>query len=396
MRGPVSSKAKSKGTAPGGPSAAATLPFVTIAMPCLNEAGFIEACLASVREQDYAPDRIEILVADGGSTDGTRAILSRLAEADPRIRMIDNPERIQAAGMNHMIKVARGDVIVRMDVHCEYGGDYVRKCVEVLARTGADNVGGAQRARAKTWFQRALCAALTSPAGVGGVKYRGAENEGFVETVFLGAFRRKVFETVGLYDPRAITNEDAELNQRIHDAGGKVFLSREIEVHYYPRDSFKALATQYFKYGKGRARTLLKHGKFLSVRPAIPFLMVVGGSALVATSAVQPLTPFAFGLYAAVTGVEAVRVGARVGARAIPIVWAIFPVLHVSHGVGFAVGLVEYTRRRDWSDPETLPARESESARAREPEKTLEPHEGSSSAQSGLNGLNGKPFQPAE
>ena len=398
MCAPVSSKAKSPGTA----SAAATLPFVTIAMPCLNEAGFIEACLASVREQDYAPDRIEILVADGGSTDGTRAILSRLAEADPRIRMIDNPERIQAAGMNHMIKAARGDVIVRMDVHCEYGRDYVRKCVEVLARTGADNVGGAQRARAKTWFQRALCAALTSPAGVGGVKYRGAENEGFVETVFLGAFRRKVFETVGLYDPRAITNEDAELNQRIHDAGGKVFLSREIEVHYYPRDSFKALATQYFKYGKGRARTLLKHGKFLSVRPAIPFLMVVGGSALLATSAVQPLTPLAFGLYAAATGVEAVRVGAKVGARAIPIVWAIFPVLHVSHGVGFAVGLVEYTRRRDWSDPERLQAREGapegvrEGARAREPEKTHDAHEGPGGAQNGLNGLNGKPFQPAE
>lgn len=295
-------------------------------------------------------------MADGGSADRTRAILARLAAEDPRIRMIDNPERIQAAGMNHMIRASRGDVIVRMDVHCEYGRDYVRKCVEVLERTQADNVGGAQRARAKTWFQRALCAALESPAGVGGVKYRGADNEGFVETVFLGAFRRTVFETVGLYDPRAITNEDAELNQRIHDAGGKVYLSREIEVHYYPRDSFRALAKQYFKYGKGRARTLLKHGKFLSVRPAIPFLMVAGGSALLATSALQPLTPFAFGLYALATGVEAVRVGAKVGARAVPIVWAIFPVLHVSHGVGFAAGLVTYALARDWSEPETLRA----------------------------------------
>jgi cellulose synthase/poly-beta-1,6-N-acetylglucosamine synthase-like glycosyltransferase len=329
-------------------------PFVTIAMPCLNEEGFIEACLASVREQDYPGDRIEILVADGGSFDGTREILMRLSAEDPRIRLIDNPERIQAAGMNHMIKAARGDVIVRMDVHCEYARDYVRQCVDVLERTGADNVGGAQRARAKTWFQRALCAALESPAGVGGVKYRGADNEGFVETVFLGAFRRSVFETVGLYDPRAITNEDAELNQRIHDAGGKVYLSRDIVVHYYPRESFKALAKQYFKYGKGRARTWLKHGRLMAVRPAIPFLMVTGGAVLLATSAVQPITPFVFGLYAAITGAEAIRVGYKLGAPAIPIVWGIFPVLHVSHGVGFAVGLATYAWRRDWDTPETV------------------------------------------
>src|SRR5580704_1096861 len=192
-----------------------TRPFVTIAMPCLDEERFIEACLASVRRQDYPPDRYEILIADGGSTDATRAIIGRLAGLDPRIRLIDNPERIQAPAMNRMIRAARGEIVVRMDVHCEYGDDYVRRCVEALERTNADNVGGAQRARAKTFFQRALCAALESPLGVGGAKYRGADFEGFVDTVFLGAYRRRVFERIGLYDPKAVTNEDAELNQRI-------------------------------------------------------------------------------------------------------------------------------------------------------------------------------------
>src|SRR5262249_56141529 len=125
---------------------------------------------------------------------------------------------------------------VRRGVQCEYAPDYVRKCVDALEATGAWNAGGAQRARAKTRFQKALCAALESPLGVGGAKYRGADNEGFVDTVFLGAFRRKVFETVGMYDPMAITNEDAELNQRIVDAGGRVYQSRQGGVFYYPRD----------------------------------------------------------------------------------------------------------------------------------------------------------------
>ena len=324
--------------------------MVTIAMPCLDEERFIEACVRSVLAQDYPKDRIEVLVADGMSMDATREILAKLAAEDPRIRVIDNPERIQAAGMNHIIRAARGDVVVRMDVHCEYANDYVRKCVEVLEQTGADNVGGAQRARATTLFQRALCAALESPLGVGGAKYRSSDNEGFVDTVFLGAFRRRVFESIGMYDPHAITNEDAELNQRIVDRGGKVYLSRDIVVHYHPRESLRALAKQYFKYGRGRARTLLKHKKLLSVRPALPFLMVTGATTLLATSALQPVTPFAFGAYALATAVEAVRVGRDAGLSSIPVVWAIFPVLHVSHGVGFAVGLVRYGLiDRDWT-----------------------------------------------
>jgi succinoglycan biosynthesis protein ExoA len=323
-------------------------PMVTIAMPCFNEEGFIEACIRSVQQQDYPRDRIEILVADGRSTDRTCEVLAELRAEDPRIRVIDNPDRLQAAGMNQMIREARGDIVVRMDVHCEYAPSYLRSCVEVMRRTGADNVGGAQRARAVTRFQRALCAALDSPLGVGGAAYRSAEREGFVDTVFLGAFRRSVFDRIGTYDPRAITNEDAELNQRLLDAGGKVYLSRDIEVHYYPRDSFKKLAIQYFKYGQGSARTLLKHRKFPTLRPVLPFVMVVGGAGLLVTSPIQPLTPIAFGAYGALCAVEAVRVGRKAGWGSVPLVFAIFPTLHVSHGVGFARGLVRYLRAPDW------------------------------------------------
>ena len=320
--------------------------MVTVVMPCRNEERFIEPCLRSVLAQDYPGEKTEILVADGRSTDATRDILARLSAEHARIRVIDNPQEIQAAGMNAAVRAARGDVIVRMDVHCEYAPDYVRQCVAVLAETGADNVGGAQRARATTPFQRALCAALSSPLGMGGAKYRSPEREGFVDTVFLGAFRRHVFDSVGMYDPEAITNEDAELNQRIIDAGGKVYLSRRIVVHYHPRDSLRALGCQYFRYGKGRARTLLKHGKLLSVRPAVPFLSLAGGAVLLATSHAQPFAPLAFGAYVLTTAAEAVRVGRRAGLTAIPVVWAIFPVLHASHGAGFAAGLIHHALQR--------------------------------------------------
>ena len=333
-------------------------PRVTIAMPAYNEERYIEACIASVQAQDYPRHLIEILIADGRSTDRTREIIAALAAADPRIHLVDNPARLQAAGLGQMVKQATGDVIVRMDVHCEYAPDYVRKCVEVLERTGADNVGGSQRARARTAFQRALCAALGSPLGVGGARYRSPDAEGYVDTVFLGAFRRCVFEAVGLWDPGAITNEDAELNQRILDSGGQIYLSREIVVHYFPRDSFKTLARQYYKYGIGRARTLLKLGSFPNLRPALPFLMVAGGTLLLVIPPLWPLAPAAFATYALATGAEAVRVGARLGPAAIPTIWAIFPTLHLSHGIGFAAGLLRYLRNPDWpAEPERIARR---------------------------------------
>jgi len=324
-------------------------PFVTIAIPCFNEERHIEACLEDVFAQDYPADRFEVLVADGMSTDLTRDILHGISTRHPdRLRIIDNPRRLQAPAMNAMIGAARGEVIVRMDVHARYASDYVRQCVAVLEETGADNVGGAQRAVAETWFQRALCAALDSPLGVGGARYRDPSTEGFVDTVFLGAFKRKVFDAVGGYDDNAVTNEDAELNQRILAAGGKVFLSPRIVVNYAPRSSFRTLSRQYFKYGKGRARTLLKHKRYPTIRPALPFLMVVGGATLLVVPPLQLLAPVAFGLYGAAALVEGIRVSRRHGLALAPVAAAIFPVLHVSHGVGFATGLAQYALHPDW------------------------------------------------
>jgi succinoglycan biosynthesis protein ExoA len=332
-------------------------PLVTIAIPCLNERSHIERCVRAALGQDYPADRLEVIVADGGSTDGTRRVLAELAREDPRMRWIDNPGRIQARGLNQILRLATGCAIVRLDAHCEYAPDYVRRCVETLRRTGADNVGGAQRIRASTPFHHAVSAALESPLGMGGADYRSPDREGFVDTVFCGAFPRAVFERVGLYDPGAITNEDAELNLRIAAAGGRIFLSRQIVAHYTPRGSYRALARQYFRYGQGRARTLLKLRRLPRLRAIGPFLAVLAGVTLLAWAPRSPLTWAAFGTYAVVAAVEALRAARRHPGASAPAVWAVFPVLHVSHGCGMVAGFVRYALRPDWGPPERLAPR---------------------------------------
>lgn len=318
-------------------------PFVTLVMPSYNEEHYIEECLNSLLQQDYPAEQVEILVADGGSQDQTREIIARIAEKNPRVRLLDNSEhRIQSYGMNLAIRESKGELILVVDVHAEYAGNYVSKLVEVFEKTGADAAGGAQRAKFRTGFQKALCAALGSPLGVGGAAYRSAEKEGWVDTVFPGAFRRETLEKVGLYDTNAITNEDAELFQRILESGGRVYLSREVVVHYYPRKNLRLLAKQYFKYGDGRARTLLIHKGFPVIRPLIPFLSVLAGACLLLVPALRPVAPFAFGLYALFTALEAVRMGIIHRAWAIPVIWVIFPVIHLAHGLGMLQGLVKY------------------------------------------------------
>jgi cellulose synthase/poly-beta-1,6-N-acetylglucosamine synthase-like glycosyltransferase len=325
-------------------AASQVLPLVTLVMPSYNEEAHIDECLRSLLGQDYPADRMEVLVADGGSADKTREIVAKIAATDGRVRLLDNSaHRIQSYGMNLAIKESRGEFILITDVHAEYAQDYVSKLVEVFTTTGADAAGGAQRAKAKTPFQRALCAALSSPLGVGGASYRSPTKEGWVDTVFPGAFRRKILEKVGLYDVKAVTNEDAELFQRLLKSGGRVYLSPKVVVHYYPRPNLRLLAKQYFKYGDGRARTLLLHQGLPVVRPVIPCLALVSAIILLAVPALRFLFPWALGVYLLTTLVEAIRVGWRAGAMAIPTVWIIFPTMQISHGLGMLIGLVKYT-----------------------------------------------------
>ncbi|KYG06610.1 glycosyltransferase [Sorangium cellulosum] len=325
-------------------------PRCSIVIPCYNEERYIEDVLRCALKQRYPPELLEIFVVDGGSSDTTREIVGRVAAEEPRVTLLHNPARIQAAAMNIGIGRARGDVIVRMDAHADYAEDYVAASVAALRRTGALNAGGAARPRHRNRFQRALCAALSSPLGVGGSAYRDPSREGFVESVFNGAFRREAFEIAGLYDPDAITNEDAELNQRIIEAGGAVYLSREIVAYYYPRSSLPPLARQYFAYGKGRARTLLRRRRLLSLRPMLPFFLVTAAALLALASALLPSVRPALALaalaYAALVIAASLRLALRASLGDFPLLCAIFPAMHAAHGLGFWAGLLRGARER--------------------------------------------------
>ncbi|KYF58801.1 glycosyltransferase [Sorangium cellulosum] len=336
-------------------------PRCSIVIPCYNEERYIEDVLRSALRQRYPAELLEIFVVDGGSLDRTREIVARVAAEDPRVTLLHNPDRIQAAAMNIGIRRSRGDVIVRMDAHADYADDYVAASVAALRRTGALNAGGAARPRHRNGFQRALCAALSSPLGVGGSAYRDPSREGFVESVFNGAFRREAFEVAGLYDPAAVTNEDAELNQRIIEAGGAVYLSREIVAYYYPRSSFAALARQYVAYGMGRARTLRCRRRLLSLRPMVPFFMVTAFALLALASAILPAARPALALaslaYAALVTAASLRLALRGDLRDFPLLCGIFPTLHAAHGLGFWAGLLRGARdRAGRREAERLPA----------------------------------------
>jgi hypothetical protein len=331
-------------------------PFVTIAIAACEDEARIESCLRCAIAQDYPKELVEILVADAMSMDATREIVVRVAGEEPRVRMLDNPKRTRAAALNAILRAGRGEIVVPMDPGGDYGKTHVTKCVQALAASPADHLAIVPRATGRTLVERALSAAQkTKLAFAAGAELaRGSEPV----PALLGAVRRRVFDRVGMFDPGTRVEEDDELSHRITESGGAVTVRRDIVVHKGDAGSFKELFKRQYLLGRSRARRTVKERRLASIRALAPLAIVVGGGALVATSSIQPITPFALAAYALVTGAAAVRVARGEGIVTIPIAWAAYPVMHVAHGVGFGAGLVRALVRPDWgpapriADPE--------------------------------------------
>jgi hypothetical protein len=212
-------------------------------LPIRNEADHIEACLERLLRQDYPRDRLEVLVVDGASDDGTPEVVERVRanHPDADLRLLDNPQRTVPPALNIGIRAARGDVIVRMDGHAVPAPDYVAACVAALARSGAANVGGVVEAEGATPFGQAVALATQHPLGAGDAKHRIGGAAGDVDTVPFGAFRRDVFDKVGLFDESLVRNQDYEFNVRIRAAGERVHFDPRIRFAYTPRGSARAL-----------------------------------------------------------------------------------------------------------------------------------------------------------
>ena len=330
--------------------------FVTIIVPLRNEEAYIERCLESVLAQEYPRELLEVLLVDGMSSDKTRTIIEKYQRDYAFIFLLDNPGYIVPTAMNIGIRKAKGELIVRLDAHAEYESDYVSKCVEWSQKTGVENVGGPMVAVGEGYWGKAIEMAHHSWFGLGGGKFHDKKFTGIVDTVYLGAFRRQVFDRVGLYNERLVRNQDIELNARIRANGGKCCLTPEIRSRYYCRNSLKSLWQQNYNNGKWAVFTSRLTRNAMSLRHFVPLIFVLAnlaGVMLLAVGIAQgnawwggPLF-LSMGTYFAVNIFISACLAGQQGMKYFPALVVVFGVLHCSYGIGSIAGLFQV---RKWME----------------------------------------------
>ncbi len=323
-----------------------TQPLVSVVLPCRNEAGHIEACIASILAQDPPEGGMEIIAADGMSTDGTRAYLDEMARRHSQLRVLSNPGRIVSTGLNAAIRAALGEIIVRMDAHTTYAPDYVKQCLAVLNETGADNVGGPMRTRADTFMEEAIRAVFHCAWAVGGARSHDPAYEGLVDTVIYGCWKKSVFDQVGLFDEELVRNQDDEHNLRIARAGGRIYQSPRIRSWYHVRGSLAALFRQYMQYGYWKVLVIRKHHLPASFRHVVPGAFVgsiclLSALGLIWRPAFLAVAGLAL-LYAlAVLGLSLVTAGSS-KPRLFPVLPVVIACFHIGYGYGFLRGILDF------------------------------------------------------
>jgi succinoglycan biosynthesis protein ExoA len=330
--------------APQPTPAVAEIRRISVVAPMWNEARHIEQLVADLAAQDFDGE-VELIVADGRSTDGSVELLRAAAERHGvELKVLDNSMRWVSSGLNACIREATGDLIVRVDCHSGYPPDYLRQCAVVAEETGADNVGGIFVPRGETGVERAVATAMDSPFG--GIHWtrHGDEGRHDVDTVPYGAFRPRAFELAGLFDESLVRNQDDEFNFRLRRAGGRIVLDPSIRIFYTPRSSFRRLFRQYFEYGLWKPAVMRKHGSVVSIRSLAPILFIVS---LVVLAVLAPFSHFdlllleaeiaLYVLGAVVFGVLAIR-SKRERLRLLPRVLAAFLTFHIAYGLGMAAG----------------------------------------------------------
>ena len=324
----------------------ASQPFVSVIIPVLNEEGFIGRCLQSLAQQDYPRELTEIIVLDGGSTDGTEYETEKTAEsADLTVFFAPNPKRTTAAGRNLGLTLAHGDVIIHLDGHTRVTANFISANVGVLQKSGADAAGGPIETRGHGVVGRAIALAMSSSFGIGDTAFRhvdaGLQD---ADSVPFGAYRREVYERVGNYDETMNRGEDDEFNYRLRSAGGRIVLSPEIRSTYFCRDTLGGLARQYWGYGLAKAGVLGRHPERLRARHLIPSALVValGGGSLLSMldRRFSWLPALAGGAYAVAAGLASWRIAANGNKQEARYLPAAFACIHLPAGAGFLLGLV--------------------------------------------------------
>lgn len=319
-------------------------PPVSVIMPVLNEEFHLKEAVAGVLSQDY-PGTVELVLALGPSRDSTAEIAAALAAADDRIRLVDNPSGTTPAGLNAAIRESRNGIVVRVDGHGKLADGYIRRAVELLEETGADNVGGIMAAEGETAFEQAVARAMTSPLGIGGARYHTGGGSGPADSVYLGVFRRAILAELGGYDELYQRAQDWELNYRIRQSGGQIWFSPDLRVTYRPRSTWWALAKQFYKTGQWRRLVARRHPGTASPRylapPAAAVACLVGlGTGVLGLAAGSPWLSFGFAVPAGYVG--AIVVGSVAIGRGLPLrarLWlpVVLSTMHLTWGTGFVV-----------------------------------------------------------
>ncbi len=338
---------------------------VSVVMPIYNEEKYIAKCIDSLLLQDYPIEDMEWIFVDGMSKDKTREIVAGYIEQYPYlIHLLDNPKRTAPCAMNVGIEAARGKYIIRLDAHVEYASDYISKCVYHLDRSDADNVGGTIETRSQTKMGARIARMLSSKFGVGNSGFRTNGEEGYVDTVPFGAFRREVFEKYGMYDERLTRNQDNEMNFRIRKNGGKIYMSHDIKCTYYCRDSIGGIADQGFKNGKWNVVTMRVAPGSMGMRHFIPFVFLI-------SLIIMPILSFLWMPFAVLFAAELslyVMLDIVFSAKEAMVcdedvmgtalwLFVLFPIFHICYGYGSFVGLVRLFGRKFKRDVLGAPAR---------------------------------------
>lgn len=330
-----------------------------IVVPTLNEQAAIEPCLRSLMAGDDRLARADLVVADGGSTDQTRQIVARLAQEFPNIRLIDNPRRLQSAGINRAVELcaeSRHRVLIRADAHALYPPGYAMRAAEALLRQDVASVVVPMDSRGRGCFQRAAAWIVDTPLGSGGAAHRGGRASGEVDHGHHAAMDLRWFRRVGGYDADFSHNEDAELDHRLRQAGGRIWLAADLRLDYWMRPSPARLARQYWNYGLGRARTVSKHGmrpRLRQIAPAVNLVLLGAGLVLAASGAALGSTALVLlglawpALYLSVLLAGSIAMALRHRSACGLASGLALAMMHLPWGAGFLKGLVTYRRLRD-------------------------------------------------
>jgi succinoglycan biosynthesis protein ExoA len=316
------------------PSAShSALPGISVILPVLNEEAHLEESIRAILTQDYEGE-FEIILALGPSKDRTDQIAARLSEENSRIILVSNPTGKTAAGLNLALHHSHREIIVRVDAHAEIPQNYLHLVVEILNQTGAVNVGGVMGAEGVTLFESAVAAAMRSPFGVGGSRFHTGGKPGFVDTVYLGAFRRQAVVDAGGFDERFIRAQDWELNYRLRQNGGKIYFDPRLHVTYRPRPNFRRLAKQYFEYGRWRRVIARKYPETINYRYlAPPLALIATVISLFAGAFIDPSLYLPAATYITFIAITPLFISKDLAHY--PVLVFILPTMHFSWGFGF-------------------------------------------------------------